>query len=88
MRRYIRIAVVGAILVALAWLAHRALALGYTTVRAPIEGQVMQIAVQEGQTVTAMQSTFGVSTAIGVGFGLMPAQRAARLSTVDALARE
>lgn len=38
-------------------LGKKQLALGYTSITAPLDGEVVSIAVQEGQTVTAVQTT-------------------------------
>jgi macrolide transport system ATP-binding/permease protein len=39
-------------------------------------------------SLNAVLTAFLISTAIGIGFGFLPARNAARLDPVDALARE
>jgi macrolide transport system ATP-binding/permease protein len=44
--------------------------------------------IQMVVSLNAVLTAFLVSTAIGIGFGFLPARNAARLDPVDALARE
>jgi putative ABC transport system permease protein len=44
--------------------------------------------ISASPTVSAIMLAFGVSAAIGIGFGYMPAKRAAKLNPIDALRSE
>ncbi len=65
----------GLVGVALSWLAAQALNAAQQTLHVSVSWQALAVA-------------FGVSSAVGLVFGTVPARRAAALSPVDALARE
>ena len=61
---------------------HDGSALGFISVMRGAE------TLEDMQTVLAVLISFGVSVAIGLFFGYMPARRAASLNPIDALRRE